>query len=180
MWNMFRKYIYICGIYKRYKRNSHKYLWYQIIRNTGAAFGSAPRGRPPKASGPIGSVFLIILYHTCLWIFHIYIYIPSIFHIYFLNMLHRCSLVCFIIYGVKRRSGHDGSQSFCLIWHVSGPKMVFWRNDIMILHHYCWRSSKIKLFWTKPNVLLNKFIIFIKPFVLLSKFMIFWQNHVFY
>ena len=23
------------------------------------------------------------------------------------------------------RSGHDGSQSFGLIWHVSGPEMVF-------------------------------------------------------
>ena len=23
------------------------------------------------------------------------------------------------------RSGHDGSQSFGAIWHVSGPKMVF-------------------------------------------------------
>ena len=23
------------------------------------------------------------------------------------------------------RSGHDGSQSFGRIWHVSGPKMVF-------------------------------------------------------
>ena len=49
------------------------------------------------------------------------------------------SLVCFLIYGVKRgsggdgsqiygvkrRSGHDGSQSFGPIWHVSGPEMVF-------------------------------------------------------
>ena len=46
------------------------------------------------------------------------------FHIYFLAMFHIFSLVCFLIYGVKRRSGHDGSQSFCLIWHLSGPKMV--------------------------------------------------------
>ena len=35
------------------------------------------------------------------------------------------SLVCFLIYGIKRRSGHDGSQSFGPIWHVSGPEMVF-------------------------------------------------------
>ena len=56
------------------------------------------------------------------------------------------------IYGVKRRSGHDGSQSFGPIWHVSGPEMVFWRNDIMILHHFCWRSSKIKLFWPKALI----------------------------
>ena len=49
-------------------------------------------------------------------------------------------------YGIKRRSGHDWSQRFGPIWHVSGPKMVFWRNDTMILHHFCWRSWKIKLF----------------------------------
>ena len=76
------------------------------------------------------------------------------------------SFVCFLIYGVKRRSGgdgsqiyggkrrsgHDGSQSFGPIWHVSGPEMVFWRNDLMILHHFCWRSSKIKLFWPKTLI----------------------------
>ena len=81
------------------------------------------------------------------------------------------SLVCFLIYGVKRRSGHDrsqiygvkrrsghnGSQSFGPIWHVSGPKMVFWRNDIMILHHFCWRSWKIKLFWPKTLIFDQKF-----------------------
>ena len=60
----------IYGIYKEYKRNIHKYLWYNIIINTGAAFG----GRP------IGSVFLIILYHKYLLIFLIYsLYIPYIF-----------------------------------------------------------------------------------------------------
>ena len=47
------------------------------------------------------------------------------------------------------RSGHDGSQSFGPIWHVSGPEMVFRRNDIMILHHFCWRSSEITLFYQK-------------------------------
>ena len=67
-------------------------------------------------------------------------------HICFLDMFHVFSLVCFLIYGVKRGSGGDGSQSFgpilhsktglgrfghvrfqtfCPIWHVSGPKMVF-------------------------------------------------------
>ena len=47
------------------------------------------------------------------------------------------------------RSGHVRFQTFGPIWHVSGPKMVFWRNNLMILHHFCWRSSKIKLFWPK-------------------------------
>ena len=50
------------------------------------------------------------------------------------------------------RSGHVRFQTFGPIWHVSGPKMVFWRNDIMILHHFCWRSSKIKLFWPKTLI----------------------------
>ena len=44
---------------------------------------------------------------------------------YFLNMFHIFSLVCFLIYGVKSRSGHDRSQSFRPIWHVSGPEIVF-------------------------------------------------------
>ena len=66
------------------------------------------------------------------------LYIPYM-HICFLDMFHVFSLVCFLIYGVKRgsggdgsqiygvkrRSGHDGSQSFSPIWHVSGPEMAF-------------------------------------------------------
>ena len=34
---------------------------------------------------------------------HPALYIPYIFHIYFLNIFHICSLVCFLIYGVNRR-----------------------------------------------------------------------------
>ena len=66
-----------------------------MIRNTVAAFG----GRP------IGSVFLIILYHECLWIFLTYsTYIPYIYiHIYYLGMFHLFSLLCFFNYGVNRR-----------------------------------------------------------------------------
>ena len=60
--------------------------------------------------------------------------------------------MCFLIYGIKRRSGHDWSQSLGPIWHVSGPKIGFWRNDIMILHHFCRRSLKIKLFWPKTLI----------------------------
>ena len=73
--------------YKECIRNIHRYLWYKIIRNTGTAFG----GRP------IGSVFLIILYHKYLWIFlihslyflYIYIYpryVPCISPCVFLNL----------------------------------------------------------------------------------------------
>ena len=101
-------YIYIYGIYKEYIRNIHKYS--SMSRNTehrpnGAATeGGRPIGAPPKAV----PVFLIInIYGYALYIpyiFHIYIYI---FHIYFLAMFHIFSLVCFLIYGVKSRSGHD-------------------------------------------------------------------------
>ena len=49
-------------------------------------------------------------------------------------------------------SGHDWSQSFGLIWHVSGTKIVFWRNDIMIMHGFCWRSLKITLFYQKTLI----------------------------
>ena len=123
----------------KYVRNVHKYLWYKIIRNTGAAFGGTPMG----------------LCYRLFCIIDIYgysLYIPYIFHIYFLAMWNMFSLVCFLIYGVKRKSGHDGRMSFGPFLHVSGLKMVFWRNDIMILHHFCWRSSKIKLFWLKTLI----------------------------
>ena len=90
---------YIYGIYREYIRNIHKYLWYKMIRNTGAAFG----GRP------IGSVFLIILYHRYSWIFLISsLYIPF----RFLKYVSYISLVCFLIYGVKSRSGHDQITTF--------------------------------------------------------------------
>ena len=97
-----------------------------MIRNTGAAFG----GRP------IGSVFLIInLYGYAL-------YIPDIFHIYFLNMFYIFSLVCFLIYGVKSESGHDRSQSFNKISHILTPKLTFWGKSDLVLHGFVWRSSK--------------------------------------
>ena len=41
------------------------------------------------------------LYHKYLWIY--WLYIPYMFHIYFLDMFNVFSLVCFLIYGVKRR-----------------------------------------------------------------------------
>ena len=57
IWNISRTYIY--GIYKRYIRNIHEHLWYEIIRNTGAAFGGAPMGRPPSAAAPLDLCFWI-------------------------------------------------------------------------------------------------------------------------
>ena len=60
------------------------------MRNTGATF---------EGVRPIGSVFLIISYHKCLWIFLIYsLYIPYIFPKY----VPYFSLVCFLIYSVNR------------------------------------------------------------------------------
>ena len=46
-------------------------------------------------------------------------------------MFHIFSLVCFLIYGVKSRSGHDRSQSFSLISHESGPKLSLEYNFYM-------------------------------------------------
>ena len=40
--------------YMRNVRNIHKYLRYEIIRNTGAAFGGAQMGRPPH--GIVGQI----------------------------------------------------------------------------------------------------------------------------
>ena len=142
----------IYGIYKACIANISIDIYdikYKIITHTD------PMGRPPKAAAPLGRRRRRRL---CFWWFSLIdiygysLYIPDIFHICFLDMFHVFSLVCFLIYGVKSRSGHDRSQSFGPIWHVSGPEMVFWRNDIMILHHFCWRSSKITLFW--PNTLI--------------------------
>ena len=112
----------------------------KISRNTD------PLGRPPKAA----PVFLFILYHKYLLIFLIYsLYIPYIY-IYVLNMFHIFSLVCFLIYGVKSRSGHDRSQSFWQILHMSGPKLTFGGNFQMILYGFAWRSSK-NTFWKPSN-----------------------------
>ena len=43
-------------------------------------------------------------------------------------------------------SGHDGSQSFGPIWHVSGPEVVFWWNLQMILHHFAGEAQKSSYF----------------------------------
>ena len=99
-------------------RNIYKYLWYKIIRNTD------PMGRPPKAAAPLGRRRRRRL---CFWIFYIInlygysLYIPYIFPSYVPSI----SLVCFLIYGVKSKSGHDWSQSFGPILHGLDPKLSF-------------------------------------------------------
>ena len=85
-----------------------------MIRNTGAAFG----GRP------IGSVFLLILYHKYLWIFLIYFLdIPYIFPSYVPYIF----LCVFLTYSIKSRSGHDRSPTFGQISQVLGYKAKFLR-----------------------------------------------------
>ena len=74
----------------------------------GAAFGVAFNGAAAFGGRPIGSVFFVsahlFFYYAYSCIFLIYcLYIPYIFQIYFLNIFHICSLVCFLIYSVNRR-----------------------------------------------------------------------------
>ena len=57
-------------------------------------------------------------------------------------MFHIFSLVCFLIYGVMSRSGHDRSQSFGSILQISGPKLIFGCNFQVILHGFAPRSPK--------------------------------------
>ena len=113
------------GIYQEYIRNIHEYLWYKIIRNTG------PMGRPPKATAPSGRRRRRCLCFCLFYIINIYgyfLYMPHIFHIFFLNMFHIFSLVCFLIYGVKSRSGHDRSQSFDIIFTL---RIENWLDEVI-------------------------------------------------
>ena len=55
-------------------------------------------------------------------------------------MFHLFPLVCFLVYGVKSRFGHDRSQSFGPMLHVSGPKLSFSGNFQLIMHGFAPRS----------------------------------------
>ena len=50
----------------------------------------------------------------------------------------------FLIYSIKSRSGHDQSQTFDSIVHVSGPKLRLFevRNFILVLHGFASRNPK--------------------------------------
>ena len=75
----------IYGIYQDCIRSIHRYLWEKIIRNTGAAFGGAPMGRPPSAAAPLGLCFW---WFSLIDIYGYSLYSPDIFHICFLDMFH--------------------------------------------------------------------------------------------
>ena len=122
----------ICRNLQEDIRNIHKHLWSKMIRNseTQTQWGTRRRQR------------------LCFWSFYIIdiygysLYIPYIFHISFLKMLHRFSLVCFLIYGVKSSFGHEQMMSVGQISHVSVPKLSFWGNFMMVLHGFASRSPK--------------------------------------
>ena len=142
----------IYGIYQECIRSIHRYLWEKIIRNTD------PMGRPPSVAAPLRRRRRRRLCFWWYFLIDIYGYslnIPDIFHICFLDVFHVFSLVCFLVYGVKRRSGHDGSQSFGSISHVSGPEtsVCFLTK---FLYVFCRRSSKIKLFCPKTLIFNQK------------------------
>ena len=63
-----------------------------------------------------------------------------------------CSLVCFLIYSVNSRSGHDWSPTFGSISHVSGSNLTFWCNFIMVLHGFASRSSKNNVLFPSKNL----------------------------
>ena len=75
---------------------------------------------------PIGSVFFVSA-HLFLYIMNIYrysLYIPyNIPYRYVLNPFHIVSFVCFVIYSVNSRSGHDRSQTVGQILHVLVSKL---------------------------------------------------------
>ena len=84
------------------------YSWLHRLRNTqGKIYGTF-----------LGNIYGIYKEYIrmCFWLFcviNIYeypSYVDDLFHIDFLNMFHIFSLVCFLIYGVKSRSGHDRSK----------------------------------------------------------------------
>ena len=115
----------------------------KVDRNTGAAFG----GRP------IGSVFLSTFWSVyTIDIYGYSLYIPYIFHIYFLDMFHIFSFVCFLIYGVKSRSGYDRSQTFGQISHVSGPKTKFLTKFLNDSAWFCVEKLKKLFFDIKKNL----------------------------
>ena len=143
------------------KRNEQKQ------KHRGNAFGGAPNGAAAEGGRPIGSVFLIIFFHRYIYIYiyiyiHIFVYwyslyIPYIYvytiyvyiyiYIYFLSMFHIFSLVCFLIYSVNSRSGHDQITTFGQIMNllrkthdlVKRPWICLIKHLILLIDHkFAW------------------------------------------
>ena len=108
-----------------------------------------PNGAAAEGGRPIGSVFLIILYHRYLWIFLIQsLYIPYIYNknkkiLYFLALFHIFSLVCFLIYGVKRRQVLIANRLYAFDFFISNFMIFYTTSDF---------SSKIGPKWDHYNI----------------------------
>ena len=96
--------------------NIHQHIHQTHRPNGVAAEGGRPIRAPPKAAPVCLMDILMDIYG---YIINIYGYISYTFfiysiyiYIYFLDMFHVFSLVRFLIYGVKSRSGHDRSQNY--------------------------------------------------------------------
>ena len=57
-------------------------------------------------------------------------------------MFHLFSFVCFVIYSVNSRSGHDQSQTSGPISHASGPKLIFLRKYLDDSAWFCVEELK--------------------------------------
>ena len=117
--------------------NIHKYLWYKIIRNSGTAFGGAPMGKPPSAAAALG---------LCLWLFYIInmygysLYIPYIFHIYFLAMWSMFSLVCVLNLWSQEKTSPYRKTTFLFLFFRLYTFYIFISNfmifiKVWILNH---------------------------------------------
>ena len=76
--------------------------------------------------------------------------------IYVLNIFHLFSFVCFVIYSINSKSGHDRSQTFYSISHISGQQLGFWGNFIMALHGFARSNSKNKVLRTTNHKIRSK------------------------
>ena len=134
----------IYGIFEECIRNIHRYSWFKIIRNPD------PMGRPPKAA-PLCSLLLLIFCLRYEYLLIFLIYSLCISYLQVLNIFLVFPFACFVIYSVNSRSGHDRSQTFGSISHVSNPKLTFWGNFIILLHGFAWRNPKNIVFLAKKN-----------------------------
>ena len=86
-------------------------------------------GRPPHW----GSVCLIILYHKYLWIYQLYI--PYIFHIYFLDMFHchPCIFPCVFLNSLwSQEEISPYSKTTFLLLKFKVSRLLYFVNNFMV------------------------------------------------